>query len=175
MVDERMGAIDAYSELLNDPDPDRALAAMQIMIGIDDPQISRMALMNGLTSTTPAVRRAALKGYFDSQPNLEVFLDGTGFDPAQFTQKVSNASGTVDGDGNGYLTYRVGAYDDGMGCYVYHAWTNQCLVKLSESTVTIMLWKRAAPFGLDETGTLKGDVLVGSLTPAAKTSIPVRP
>lgn len=175
LIDERMEGVDAYAALLNDPDPDRALAAMQIMIGIDDGQISRMALQQGLTSTSPAVRRAALKGYFDTQPNLEFNVDGSGFDLAGFTTRLSNVGGSVDADGNGFLTYRVGAFDEGMNCYVYHSWPDQCLVKLSETSATITLWRKAAPFKLDETGTLVGDILVDNLTPAAPTTIPVRP
>lgn len=170
-----MGAVDEYAALLNDPDPDRSLAAMQIMIGLDDPQISRMALQHGLTSTSSAVRKEAVKGYLDTKPNLEMFIDGSEFDLAQFTANVSNQSGTVDTEGNGFVTYRVGAYDESMGCYVYHDWTNQCFVKLSEDTVIVTMWRRSAPFILDETGRLRGEMLVANLTPAAPTTIPIRP
>jgi hypothetical protein len=174
MVDERMGGVDEYAALLDDPDPDRSLAAMQIMIGLGDPQISRMALQHGLTSTNPAVRRAALKGYFDTQPNLEFYIDGSNFDLAGFTTRMANVSGSVDANGNGFMTFRVGAFEDGMNFYVYQNWPNLCLVQLSESSVTITAWRKATSFKLDETGLLIGDMLVDNLTPAATTTIPVR-
>lgn len=174
MVDERMGGVEEYAALLDDPDPDRSLAAMQIMIGLDDPQISRMALQHGLTSTNPAVRRAALKGYFDTQPNLEFNIDGSNFDLAGLTTRMANVSGSVDANGNGFMTYRVGAFDEEMNCYVYQNWPNQCLVQLSESSVSITAWRKTASFRLDETGVLIGDMLVDNLTPAATTTIPVR-
>jgi hypothetical protein len=174
LVDERMGGVDEYAALLDDPDPDRSLAAMQIMIGLDDPQISRMALQHGLTSTNPAVRRAALKGYFDTQPNLEFYIDGSNFDLPGFTVRMANVKGSVDANGNGFMTFRVGAFDGGKNCYVYDNWPDQCLIQLSESAATITVWRKATSFRLDETGVLIGDMLVDNLTPAATTTIPVR-
>jgi hypothetical protein len=65
-------------------------------------------------------------------------------------------------------------FDEEMNCYVYQNWPNQCLVQLSESSVSITAWRKTASFRLDETGVLIGDMLVDNLTPAATTTIPVR-
>ncbi|SMY08011.1 HEAT repeat domain-containing protein [Flavimaricola marinus] len=175
MVDEKMDAIDEYAALLNDPDPERSLAAMQIMIGLEDEQVSRMALQHGLTSTSPAVRRAALKAYFDSGPVLDIFIDGSSLDLDSFTGSLNNVNGTVDGQGTGFVSHKVGGFDDANGCYDYHASASYCLVTLSESNVAINLWQRWTPLTLNAEGVLTGMVQVGRMTPSVPVSIPVRP
>ncbi len=175
LVDQKMDAIDEYSALLNDPDPERSLAAMQLMIGHDDQQVSRMALQHGLTSTSPAVRRAALKAYFDSGPVLNIFIDGSSLDRDNLVTYVNQRGGTVDGDGTAFLSYKVGAFDDNDGCYDFHSNANYCLITLSEASVGIGLWGRWAPLTLNAEGTLTGMVQVDRLTPSVPVSIPVRP
>ena len=175
MVDERMGSVDEYAELLNDADPDRSLAAMQIMIGIDDAQISRMALQHGLTSTNPAVRRTALKAYFDTAPVLNIFIDGSSLDRERLTGSINQRSGTVDGSGTAFLSYKVGAFDEKEGCYDFHSNANYCLVTLSESNVSVGLWGRWTPLNLNAEGSLVGMVQVDRITPSVPVTIPVKP
>lgn len=175
MVDEKMSGIDEYAALLSDPDPERSLAAMQIMIGLDDPQVSRMALQHGLTSTSPAVRWAALKGFFDSGANIGVYLDGSALDLANFTSYVTSKGGTVDGDSIGYLTYKVGPFDPENSCYDYNPNPSYCLIKLTEDAVSIQMWGRWSPMQLDAEGNLRGAIQVDRMTPAAPAMIPVRP
>ncbi len=175
MVDERMGSVDEYAELLNDADPDRSLAAMQIMIGIDDAQISRMALQHGLTSTNPAVRRAALKAYFDSGPVLNVYIDGSSLDRENLTGYINRQSGTVDASGTAFVSFKVGPFDDKNGCYDFHTSANYCLITLSESNVSIGLWGRWSPLQLNAEGSLVGMVQVDRITPSVPVTIPVKP
>lgn len=175
LVDQKMDAVDEYAALLNDPDPERSLAAMQLMIGLDDPQVSRMALQHGLTSTSPAVRRAALKAYFDAGPVLDIFIDGSSLDRDNLTSYINQSKGTVDGDGTAFLSYKVGGFDDANGCYDYHTNANYCLVTLSEASVGIGLWGRWTPLKLNAEGTLTGMVQVDRLTPSVPISIPVKP
>ena len=175
MVDERMGGVDEYAAVLDDPDPERSLAAMQIMIGINDAQISRMALQHGLTSTNSAVRRAALQAYLDSSPNLEFYFDGSALDLGGFTGVMPSTNGTVSSEAVGYIIRKVGDFDQTKGCYVYANNANYCLASLSEEAVTISLWQRASPFKLNSEGLLVGEVFIDRMTPAAPTTIPVRP
>jgi hypothetical protein len=170
-----MEAVDEYAALLNNPDPDRSLAAMQLMIGLDDPQVSRMALQYGLTSTSPAVRRAALKAYFDAGPVLDIFIDGSSLDRDNLTSAINQRDGTVDSAGTAFLSYKVGSFDAANGCYDFHSNANYCLITLSETSVGIGLWGRWAPMTLNAEGTLTGMVQVDRLTPSVPISIPVKP
>jgi hypothetical protein len=103
MVDRTGWAALMSTPLLDDPDPDRSLAAMQIMIGLGDPQISRMALQHSLTSTNPAVRRAALKGIFINRTwnsTTDQFRFG------RVLTRIANVSGSVGlPNGNGFMTF----------------------------------------------------------------------
>ncbi len=175
MVDEKMGALDEFAALLNDPDPERSLAAMAIMIGHDDAQISRMALQYGLTSTSAPVRKAALKAYFDTGPVLNIYIDGKSLDEAKFNAAITGQSGTVDASGSGFLSVKAGAFDDAEGCYDFHTNSNYCFVTLAESNVGISLWSRWVSLTLNDEGNLTGMVQVDRLTPSVPVTIPVRP
>lgn len=174
MVDEKMSGIDEYAALLSDPDPERALAAMQIMIGLDDPQISRMALQHGLTSTSPAVRKAALTGFFDGGPNIGIYLDGSKLEQNDFPIYVTRAGGSVDGNAIGYLTYKVGPYDAENSCYDYIPNPAYCLIKVTEDSVSVQLWGKWSSMRLNADGVLEGAVHVDRLMPAAPATLPVR-
>lgn len=175
MVDEKIGGLDEYAELLNDPDPERSLAAMTIMIGLDDPQINRMALQHGLTSTSPAVRRAALKAYFDTGPNLDIYIDGSSLDRDDLTTYISNRYGTVDENGIAYLTYKVGEFDKAENCYDFQSAPNYCLIRLTEDSASIGLWQKWSPMKLTAEGVLSGFIQVDRITPAVPATIPIRP
>ncbi|WP_258028293.1 hypothetical protein [Cereibacter sphaeroides] len=53
-----MNDLNPYQALLNDPDPARAQAAMQIMLESGDADLTRMALEYGLLSPNPTVQAA---------------------------------------------------------------------------------------------------------------------
>lgn len=175
MVDQRMGAVDEYAALLSDPDPARSLAAMEIMIGLDDPQISRMALQYGLTSTSAPVRKAALKAYFDTGPVLNIYIDGSSLERDHLISAINSRQGTVDDKGIAYLSYKVGAYDDKQSCYDFHSNANYCLITLSENNVGLGLWARWTPLQLNAEGTLVGMVKVDRIEQSVPVTIPVRP
>ncbi|HAR52151.1 MAG TPA: hypothetical protein DCS45_09790 [Roseovarius nubinhibens] len=175
MVDERMGSVDEYAELLNDPDPDRSLAAMQIMIGLEDAQISRMALQHGLTSTSPGVRKAALKAYLDTGPILNIYIDGSSLDRENLTSAINQQSGTVDSSGTAFLSYKVGGFDAENGCYDFHVNASYCLLTLSESNVSMNLWSRWTSMTLNAEGNLVGMLQVANIRPSVPVTVPVKP
>ncbi len=175
MVDQKMDALDEFEQLLNDPDPQRSLTAMNIMIGHDDPQIARMALQYGLTSTSAPVRRAALKAYLDTEPVLNMYLDGSALDAEDFEGVLASEGGTVDGESRGYMTKQSGPFNEDLNCYAYKQYPAYCLITLSESNVGLFLWQRAASLTLNAEGSLEGVVFVKGLRPAIPLTIPIRP
>ncbi|MCQ0971984.1 hypothetical protein MLD63_16295 [Paracoccus sp. TK19116] len=72
MVDEEMNKGNEYAEVLNDPDPARAQAAMKIMLNSGDPELVKIALEYGLFSADRAVQVEAVRAYFSTMPKTQM-------------------------------------------------------------------------------------------------------
>lgn len=72
MVDKRAAAADPFQALLNDPNPIRSMAAMELMIESGVPHLVRTAVDFGLLSALPEIRRAAVFGFLTTRPTLLV-------------------------------------------------------------------------------------------------------
>ncbi len=136
MVDERVSALNPYAELLNDPDPERSLAALQIMLESGDTALTRMALEFGLLSPNPVVRRSAVEAYLKSGPMLSLTFDG-GDDPdANFTSTIRGSySGSTEPDNTGYWKIKVGEFSAEQGCYMHANARNGCFVTVNSDGV----------------------------------------
>ena len=166
---ERVGQKNSYRALLQDPDPDSALAAMQIMLESGDPELQRMALEHGLFSPSPVVQRTALQGFFDSGPVLNIALNpGEANGNGWFKQNVENWAGSIDAEGNGHISYKIGAYDAEDACYKYTT-SDTCYLRLTDANVMANLWDRWWSLTLNEEGNLVGS---GSM-PNVETTVAV--
>ncbi len=160
MIDERVAALNPYAELLNDPDPERSLAAMQIMMESGDAKLTRMALEFGLLSPNPVVRRSAVEAYLKSGPILTLKFDG-GDDPdANFTSTIrGNYSGATEPDNTGYWKIKVGEYSAEEGCYLHANARSGCFVTVNSDGVYFthdQYELLAARTDVTEEGLLKG-------------------
>lgn len=72
MVDEEMNKGNEYAEVLNDPEPSRAQAAMKIMLNSGDPELVKFALEYGLFSADRAVQVQAVQAYFATMPKTQI-------------------------------------------------------------------------------------------------------
>jgi len=119
LIDERLNTPNPYEALLTDPDPERSLAAMEIMLESGDPDLTSMALEFGLLSPNPAVRRIAVEGYFLTQPTLAVTLDGSQASSEDaFYRLVDRFDGTIDANGVAYMRFGVGPLSEDGSCFV---------------------------------------------------------
>lgn len=75
-IDAEMSKGDEYAQLLNDPDPARAQAAMRVMLESGDPEMRRIALQYGVFSPDPVVRGEAVQAFFEGKPVVQVHMDG---------------------------------------------------------------------------------------------------
>ena len=76
LIDQRLAITNPYQDLLNDPDPMRSLAAVEIMIGSQDASLARLAIQYGLESGRPEVRQLAAASAYENWNNLsELDLD----------------------------------------------------------------------------------------------------
>ena len=131
MVDEKVSAQNPYGALLNDPDPARSLAAMEIMLASGDPTLARLATEFGLLSPNPVVTRAAVKGILDTGPNLTLRLESANGGAENYKSTLeNNLGGTMDGAGVGYAQIPVGDWNETASCYVWRGYQN-CVVRLS--------------------------------------------
>ena len=155
-VDQKVAGLNEYQMLLNDPDPQRAMAAMRIMLDSKDPDLVRMALSYGIFSPNPAVRRTALEAFLASGPALRVTVDGSGAnDPKDFAYFVKSLGGTIDEKGMAFLSLLVGAFDAEQNCYLL-ADTKGCVFRLSDAGQALMLWNTWWSLELGADGHLVG-------------------
>ncbi|MEO1308145.1 MAG: hypothetical protein AAFV38_09520, partial [Pseudomonadota bacterium] len=83
-ADETDAAMTAVRERLNDPDPDRALAVLEMLITRGDAAQKRLAVRHGLSSTDRAVRATALKAIFDAEPILRAVFVPVSEEPSVY-------------------------------------------------------------------------------------------
>jgi hypothetical protein len=172
MIDERVGGLNEYQELLNDPDTRRAMAAMTIMLESDDPELQRMARQYGLFSPDPAVQQTALKAHFDREPVIELRLDGSVAEGNTFNKQMLNNNGSVRPDGTAFISFKLGKFDPNMGCYVYSERRNRCALRLSSNGVSVNLsgygW---GDLSLSDSGELAGYLPIAGVNEPIPASI----
>ena len=93
-LDEAANKTDAemseFRKRLNDPDPDRALAALELLITRGDAMQRRLAIGHGLSSTDRAIRETTLRAIFDSKPTFRaVFVPTCGKTDRQLLSRCS--------------------------------------------------------------------------------------
>lgn len=136
MVDQRISNLNPYQELLNDPDPARSLAAMQIMMESDDPELVRMAMEYGILSPNPTVKRTAFESFLETGPVFSIRFDGTDAKDEDFPGQIRRYwSGTAMPDKTGYWRIAVGEYLSDRQCYANTYNTNDCFLTVNSDGV----------------------------------------
>lgn len=157
MVNERVDAQNPYQALLNDPDPERSLAAMRIMLESGDAELARMALEFGLLSPNPTVRRTAVEAFLTTQPVLSLRFQGDLEWSNYATIVHRNYSGTTTPDGVGFWRMPVGPYSPKGRCFLRtNAREETCLVTVNADGVFISASELTARLEVDEVGQLAG-------------------
>lgn len=171
MVDEKVNAQNPYAELLNNQDPARSLAAMEIMLESGDPKLTRMALEFGLLSTNPSVKRTALESYLNSKPVLSFRFDGSETESTWFDSAMKGGNATMTPERIGYWNLQVGDFDDAQRCYA-HAGRKECFITVTPDGV---LWRTSngrttGRFDIGEGGVLEGSSLIYNVNTPVPTS-----
>lgn len=155
-VDKKVSGQNEYHALLNDPDPARSLAAMEIMMGSGDTALERLALEYGLYSPNPVVQRTAIDAYFASQPTLNVYFDaGNSNSDWRFYKTLTQGGGSILQDGTGFLTVDVGAYDNEQQCYMQKT-GEKCRARVTDAGVSFLFWDNWFITKLNDQGELVG-------------------
>lgn len=166
MVDERVNSLNPYAELLNDPDPLRSLAALQIMMESGDPTLTRMALEFGLISTDPVVRRTALEAFLATGPVLSIRFEGEALnDPDRSLQRIGGTSywsGAMGPDRDAFWRVAVGGYSDEERCFMEIQGRN-CLITVNADGVFFTPTYMSGRAALLDTGILSGTANVSTV------------
>ncbi|QFS83349.1 hypothetical protein FIU97_10960 [Roseivivax sp. THAF40] len=150
-------AMEEFRKRLNDPDPDRALAVLHLLVSKGDADQRRMAVRHGLQSTDRAIRATTLRAIFDSDPTLRIVFDPVSEEPdGYFARDVNNAGGVIDADGNGSVTFKITGYDGENECWTYTR-SNYCLVRMRGDAVSLSFGGSWGAYELNGSGQLVGE------------------
>jgi hypothetical protein len=142
-VDERSQTLDGYRSYLTDPDPNRAMAALQIMLESGEPGLVQMALSEGLYSPNPEMRQTALKAYMAGKPSIGLYFDGASVTEElmeEYNHVVTYAyRGGVGPEKQASTSFKVGEWSDELGCYLNQNIEGNCLARINATTVSILL------------------------------------
>jgi hypothetical protein len=176
-IDQKVGAQNEFQALLSDPDPARAMAAMEIMMASGDAALMRMAVETGVFSTNPAVRATALKAFLGAKPTVTAFLTlGDAYDTSQrnwVNGQVARMGGSVTPENVAFFSLRVGDYDAEQDCYMNGDPRQGCLFRVNDQVVSLRIFDVWNGFALDEAGELVGAVTPYANYPSAPARIPV--
>jgi hypothetical protein len=126
-----------FRDMLNDPDPARSLAAVQLMLDSGQRQLMDIAIDFGLQSAVPEVRRAAVMGLLALRPVLQVRLSVPEDAVEAFETPFRRATGgSVLPDGLALFPVNVGPFDPERNCYV-ETGTTRCAVEVGPTGLTV--------------------------------------
>lgn len=159
-VEEKVGGGNEFQALLNDPDPARSMAAMEVMLESGDAKLVRLALDFGLYSPNPVVQRMALDGFFAASPNLGIYFSGEAAakDNSYRSNIEGQMRGSVDSKGVGFVTLKVGAYSPERQCYFHDRSDSDCFLSVTDSGVAMTLLQQTSILRLNDAGELSGEI-----------------
>lgn len=144
LVTKRAQTLGGYEDFLMDPDPKRAMAALQIMLESGDETLVSMALKHGLTSPNPDLRWAALKSYISGKPTLGLRVDASAASDDE--NKLSlldiilkNHGGSLGSNKTGSIVIALGAENAELGCISRRVQTEICAARLNATSVSLYL------------------------------------
>ena len=156
-ADAKDASMEEFRKRLNDPDPDRALAALHLLVSKGDADQRRMAIRNGLQSTDRAIRATTLRAIFDSEPSLRAVFDPVAEEPTvYYSRTVHGNSGIIDADGTASVTFKVNGYDAENACWT-HKRQEYCLLRLRGDIVSLNFGDSWGTYTLNGSGQLVGE------------------
>jgi len=160
-------AMEEFRKRLNDPDPDRALAVLHLLVSKGDPDQRRMAVRHGLQSTDRAIRATTLRAIFDSEPTLRLVLDPVSDEPEHyFMRHVSWWGGVIDAEGIVTITLKINGFNSEDDCWTDEK-TKQCLLRIKGDVVSLWIGGSWGSYELNGAGQLEGEQAIkGKLTKA---------
>lgn len=157
VIDNRVSELAPYQALLNDPDPDRSRAAMEIMLASGDSALVQAAIQFGFQASDTTLQRMSAKAVLDTGVPLTIELSGVPEDEAaNFSERVRGYhKAAVSPDGVAYVSIAIGEFDPDKGCYKTQG-NSTCIASLNADGIFITHGQLDARLGFGVGGALSG-------------------
>jgi hypothetical protein len=143
MIDQELSQENPYKAFLSDPDPERSLAAMRIMLSSGDKELVAMALEFGLLSPNPQVQRIAVEAYMATNPVLTLRIDGAKTKSRDYPGLIRDRlNGTLGPDNIGFVRLDVGQLSQDGTCYVQSD-LDSCLFTINSDGIFLRVFSRS--------------------------------
>ncbi|WP_430511364.1 hypothetical protein [Pannonibacter phragmitetus] len=174
-IDAKVSAVSEYQALLNDQDPNRSIAAMEVMLESGDPKLVRMALDYGIYSPNPVVQRLALEGYLGGSPNMGIYTNVEGgAKDARYKNVIQDyLRGSVDAAGQGYFLAPIGKFNPETRCYPSKLRNTACFFNVSDLGASIEVLDRKAALKMNDKGELVGEIKLPDVENPVALRIPI--
>ena len=158
VMNSRNTELQAFQERLNDPDPERALAILKLLIVKGDADQRRMAIRHGLQSTDAAIRATTVRAILDSGPTIVMKFDPVSDEPDGYYERtIAQAGGIVAEDGSSEVARNIMGYDDKEECWTYKQGVyTPCLAMMRGEVVSILFGGSWGNYILNSKGELEG-------------------
>ena len=147
---------------LNDENPDRAMAAMRLLIENGDDRQRKLAISHGLSSTNQDVQLAAVEAILNSDPILLTrWYSEDGPKSTNWRNAVVALDGAIEIDGSARLPIRISRYSDEDRCWV-ESKGNRCVFRINSGEISFNTAGGWTALTLDAEGKLVGERYVAS-------------
>lgn len=153
--------LEAIRLRLNDESPERAMAAMRLLIEKGDDRQRKIAISHGLSSTNHDVQLAAVEAIFNSDPILitrwyadEGKIKGNGWGNA-----VVHLNGAIEVGGTARMPIRLNGYSDKSRCWT-ETKRDACVFRINSGEITFLTDGGWTTLNLDNSGQLVGERFV---------------
>ena len=170
VMNSRNTELQSFQDRLNDPDPEKALSVLKLLIVKGDADQRRMAIRHGLQSTDSALRATTVRAILDSGPTLVLKFDPVADETdGYYARSISQASGILAEDGSSEVVRNISGYDEEQECWFYKSGAyTPCLAMMRGEVVSISFGDSWGNYTLNEKGELEGQQSInGNLAKAA--------
>lgn len=155
-VESDAAELAGFRSALADPDPNRALAAMRILMASGEPLLVNLALEAGLSALDGVMRKSAFEAYIASRPTLLAHAEIEGDFGEKFRGWIERLGGSAASETTGTLTLAIGPWDDASRCYLGPRQT--CQARIADGQLSYATDYGTVGLALGEGGILSGSV-----------------
>ncbi len=156
VMEAEADTLDAFRVRLNDPDPNKARAAMRLLISDGDAAQRRLAIGHGFDSTDESMRLEAIRAILDSRPILLFRWVPEGDEVRNtYSGSINTFAGDYEDGYTARVPIEVGAFDEEEDCWTW-AGNGTCLARVNAGEFSMNFFGKWSRFQLDQDGRLVG-------------------
>lgn len=158
-VGGRAGELDRVEQLLSNPDANRRVAAMELLLASGDPAFIRKAAEFGLFSADPQLRRLAVRGILGAGGAFRIETDAAVEGSTDLRDLIAFFGGSLGSDGKASIDFVLkGEFDAARSCWLSPQ--GKCTLVEAGSSIHLGEWQyTTGAFALDDQGRLAGTLL----------------